>query len=414
MGKILGCFPILIQVVEWAKREFKMFFHNVNEAQPDPIFGLLGAFNADVRKEKVNLMVGIYKDDDLRAELLSSARRAQELVKETVADYLPIDGLGEMVELLGGVVFGEEWKDERGRIYGAHTCGGTGALRVGAEFVAQEVGKHVCVSNHTWPNHRSILERAGCVVESYPYYSREKRGFDCEAMLSFLRKLPAKTTVLLHACCHNPTGSDPTREEWRMISKVMKERGLLPFFDFAYQGLGDGIEEDAEAVRMFMKDGHEMLIAYSCSKNFSMYCQRVGVLFVVDENAAVKMRVGSQVKRIIRALYSNPPAHGARVVVEVLQNGELKELWKRDLQGIRKRMDLMRGKLIERLGSKFNYLKGHKGMFSFIDLDKAQVQKMIEKYAIYLTDNGRISVAGLTTKNIDYVVKGLLGVCENR
>lgn len=395
-----------------------MFFHEVSEAPPDPIFGLLGAFGADVRKEKINLLVGIYKDDQLRAELLSSAKKSKDdiLTQDLMADYLPIDGLGELVELLGPVVFGTGWKEAHGRIYGAHTTGGTGALRVGAEFLAQEVSKVVYVPNHTWPNHRSVLERAGCKVENYPYYSREKKGFDCAAMVEFLSKLPPKMVVLLHVCCHNPTGCDPTPEEWKRISKTMKEKRLFPFFDFAYQGLGDGLEKDAESIRIFMHDGHEMAIAYSCSKNFSMYCQRVGALYIVDENAAVKMRVGSQVKRIIRALYSNPPAHGAKIVVEVLKRPDLKAIWEKDLEGIRRRLNLMRETLIQRLISKakqmnFDYLKGHKGMFSFIDMNKTQVQKMIEKYAIYMTDNGRISIAGLTTKNIDYVVNSLVSVC---
>lgn len=396
-----------------------MFFHEVNEAQPDPIFGLLGAFSADVRKEKVNLMVGIYKDDHLKAELLSSAKKAKDdiLNQDLMADYLPIDGLGELVELLGPLVFGSDaWKGAHGRIYGAHTTGGTGALRVGAEFLAQEVSKVFAVSNHTWPNHRSILERAGCKIENYPYYSREKKGFDCEAMIGFLAQLPEKTVVVLHACCHNPTGCDPTADEWRKISKVMMDNQLLPFFDCAYQGLGDGLEKDSESIRIFLEDGHEMAIAYSCSKNFSMYCQRVGALFIVDENAAVKMRVGSQVKRIIRALYSNPPAHGARIVAEVLKRPDLQQVWQKDLEGIRHRLNLMRETLIQRLISKakgmdFEYLRNHKGMFSFIDMNKSQVQKMIDKFAIYMTDNGRISIAGLTTKNIDYVVNSLISVC---
>lgn len=399
-----------------------MFFDQVEEAPPDPIFGLLGAFNADVRKEKINLMVGIYKDDQLRSELLSSVRKAKELImsQDLMADYLPIDGFGEMVELLGPVVFGEVlWKEEHGRIYSAHTAGGTAALRVAGEFIAQQVAQTVYIPNHTWPNHRSVLERAGCKVESYPYYSREKKNFDLDAMLEFLSQLPEKTAILLHACCHNPTGCDPTAEEWKEISRVMKEKKLFPLFDFAYQGLGDGIERDAEAVQMFLRDGHEMMIAYSCAKNFSMYCQRVGALFIVGENAAVKSRVGSQAKRIIRALYSNPPAHGARIVAEVLKNPELKKLWQKDLEGIRHRLNLMRESLIQRLIAKakqmnFEYLRNHKGMFSFIDMDKTQAHKMIEKFAVYMTDNGRISVAGLTTKNIDYVVNCIIAVCAER
>ncbi|MCI0619312.1 aromatic amino acid transaminase, partial [bacterium] len=375
-----------------------MFFDQVGEAPPDPIFGLAQAFKADVRKEKVNLVVGIYYDEHLRAELLSSARAAKTdiLSQDLMADYLPIDGLHEMIELLGPLVFGDQaWSEHHGRIYAAHTTGGTGALRVGAEFLAKEIGKSFYVPNHTWPNHRSILERAGCQFENYPYYSREKRGFDFEAMAAFLGGLKEKSIVILHACCHNPTGCDPSLEQWKEISRIMKEKRLLPFFDFAYQGLGDGLEKDADAVRVFLKDGHEMLIAYSCSKNFSMYCQRVGVLFIVDENSAIKTRVGSQIKRIIRALYSNPPAHGARIVREILKRDDLRKVWLKDLESIRRRIHLMRETLIQRLISKakgidFGYLKGCKGMFSFIDMDRSQVQKMIDEFAIYMTDNGRI------------------------
>lgn len=385
-----------------------MFFQHLQEAPPDPIFGLLGAFNADLRKEKINLMVGIYKDDAGHAPLLKSVEKAQGRVHEKIADYLPIDGLHEMVEALTPLVFGERGAE---RIYGAHTAGGTGALRVGAELLGEE-GVRLCyLPNQTWPNHPSIFEMAGCKVEPYPYYNQAKRRFDFEAMIAFLQKAAERSVVLLHACCHNPTGCDPTREEWREISKVMKKRKLFPFFDFAYQGLGEGIEKDRQAIEMFYKDGHEMAIAYSCSKNFSMYCQRVGTLFFVSEK---RRAVESQVKRIIRALYSNPPAHGARVVVEVLK--QERELWFRDLEGMRRRLQTMREALVEGLGRHMDvdYLRGHNGMFSFVDLTKTQVEMLREQFAIYLTDNGRISVAGLTTKNVDYVVNSLVAVCAKR
>ncbi len=389
----------------------------MKEAAPDPIFGLIGAFNADPRKEKVSLLAGIYKDDQLRGELMSSVKRAYELISEPAADYLPIDGLGELGGLLGPVLFGEVgWNGAKERTYVAHTTGGTGALRAGCEFLVREVGERVCIPNQTWPTHRLIFERSGAHVDMYPYYNRAKKGFDLESMGGFLETLPERTVVLLHACCHNPTGSDPTPDQWKAISQIMGAKGLFPFFDCAYQGLGDGVDADAGAIRTFLNDGHEMLVAYSCSKNFSMYCQRVGALFAVGENPSVKMRAGSHLKRIIRALYSNPPAQGALVVAQVLKEAELKALWQKDLDGMRRRLNVMRDTLVQRLNAKakkgkFDYLRNHKGMFSFVDLDKGQVQKMIEKYGIYLTDNGRISVAGLTMKNIDYVVNGLLSVC---
>ena len=395
-----------------------MFFNDVDEAQPDPIFGLAGAFNADLREKKVNLMVGIYKDEQLRSEIFLSAKRAKDLIfsKDLVANYLPIDGLREMVDLLGPVLFGQKlWLEEQRRIYGAHTAGGTAALRVGAEFFSEFVSPRVCIPNQTWPNHRLIFERAACEVTSYPYYNAEKKGFDLEAMIAFLSELPEKTVIVLHACCHNPTGCDPKPEEWKAISRVVKEKKLFPFFDCAYQGLGDGLEQDSEALRMFLKDGHEMAIAYSCSKNFSMYCQRVGTLFIVGENGGIKERVGSQVQRIIRAIYSNPPAHGARIVREILIEGDLTELWHKDLQALRHRLNLMRETLVQRLlftakQMNFEYLKKHKGMFSFVDLNKSQVQLLIEKYGIYLSGAGRINISGLTTKNIDYVANSIVNV----
>lgn len=397
-----------------------MFFSGVAEGQPDAVFGMAGAFKADVRPEKVDLMVGIYKDENLRAELFPSVKKAkiEILSQDLLADYLPIDGMPELYELLGALVFGEgAWKEAHSRIYASHTVGGTGALRVGAEFLAQEVTKTIYIPDPTWPNHRQIFERAGCRVETYPYYSRQKRAFDCDAMCQKLKTLPEKTAVILHAACHNPSGCDPTIEEWKRISKVFKEKHLLPFFDFAYQGLGEGLEKDPEAVRLFLREGHEMLIAYSCSKNFCLYCQRVGALFVVDENAAVKHRVGSQVKRIIRALYSNPPAHGAKIVVDILKSKVLRKEWETELEAMRRRIVMIREDLIDRLmrGAKktdFSYMRGHEGLFMYVDFSKSQVQRMIEKYAIYLLDSGRINVAGLTKNNIEYVVDAILAVSE--
>ena len=397
-----------------------MFFHKVLEAQPDPIFGLNEAFQADVRPNKVNLIIGIYKDEQLRSHLMPSVGKVKNQIasQDLLADYLPIDGLPDLNEQLGMLVFGEnKWKESRGRIYAAQTIGGTGALQVGGQFLSQEISKSIAISTPTWPNHRSIFERAGLRVETYPYYSREKHGIDFDALCDYLKKLPEKTAVLLHPVCHNPTGCDLSLEQWKDVSKIMMKSRLLPFFDFAYQGLGEGIEKDRRAIEIFLNDGHEMLVAYSCSKNFSLYCQRVGALFVVDENAAVKLRVGSQIKKIIRSLYSNPPAHGARIVASLLKDAAIKEEWKKELDSMRHRITIIRESLIQRLASKstrinFEFLRHHKGMFSFVDIDKSQVQQLIDKFGIYLIDNGRISLTGLNEKNIDYVVSGIAAICE--
>jgi len=398
-----------------------MFFSEILEGQPDPIFGLNEAFQADVRPNKVNLIVGIYKDDQLRTHLMPSVKKAKDqiLAQDLQADYLPMDGFPDFNERIGGLIFGEKvWQENHGRIYAAQTIGGTGALQVAGQFLSQEVTKTVAVSNPTWPNHRSVFERAGCRVETYPYYSKEKHGIDFGSLCSALKAMQAKTVVLLHPVCHNPTGCDLSIEQWKELSHLMREKKLLPFFDFAYHGLGEGLERDRHPIEIFLKDGHEMLIAYSCAKNFSLYCQRAGALFIVDENAAVKLRIGSQVKRIIRALYSNPPAHGARIAAHVLKEASLKEEWKKELDTMRHRLAVIRESLVQRLSLKstridFGFLRHHRGMFSFMDLDKNQVQRLIQEFGIYLIDNGRISLAGLTPKNIDYVVDSIISVCES-
>ncbi|HSX37725.1 MAG TPA: aromatic amino acid transaminase [Chlamydiales bacterium] len=394
-----------------------MFFHEILEAQPDPIFGRNEAFQADVRPDKINLTIGIYKDEHLRAALIPSVKKMKEQIlhQDLLADYLPLSGLPDFVEQIGMLVFGEKrWQANHHRVFAAQSLGGTGALQVGAQFLSESVGKTVAVPQLTWPNHRSIFERAGCLVETFPYYSRKTRGIDMEALCSSLREMREKTIVILHSVCHNPTGCDPSLDQWKELSQVMLKRKLLPFFDFAYQGFGDGIEKDRKAIEIFMDDGHEMLIAYSCSKNFSMYCQRVGALFIVDENAAVKLRVGSHIKKTIRSLYSNPPAHGARIVSALLQDADLKKEWEQDLSRMRDRISLVKESIIRKLSAKMDceFLRHRKGMFLLIDLDKHQIQKLIDEFGIYLLDNGRISLTGLNEKNIDQVVNGLFSVCQ--
>jgi aromatic-amino-acid transaminase len=395
-----------------------MFFDSIPEGPPDAVFGLAAAFQADPRPEKVNLVVGIYKNEKLQSELIPSVKKAKSLIVSSDIDYLPIDGLPDFHEVLGPLLFGsKDWPESQSHIYTAQAVGGTGALYLGGAFLVQEVTQIVAIPDPTWANHRSIFERAGATVLTYAYYNKEKHGFDCEAMIASLKKLPEKTAVILQAVCHNPTGCDPTSKEWEEIAQVMLEKRLLPFFDCAYQGFGDGLEEDAKAIRIFKKLGHEMLIAYSCAKNFSLYCQRVGALFVVNKSAAAKHLVASQVKRIIRAIYSNPPAYGARIVAYLLQNPSLKKEWESDLQAMRHRLTSMRAHFIQKLCTKvkkmdFHFLQKHKGMFSFLDLDPKIVQTLKEKFAIYMIGSGRINVAGLTEKNIDYVIDSLIEICE--
>lgn len=399
-----------------------MFFHDILEAQPDPIFGLNEAFHADVRPNKVDLIIGIYKDLELHAKLMPSVMKAKSLAipQDLQADYLPLDGLPDFCEQIGMLIFGEKsWKENHSRIYSAQTIGGTGALQVGGQFLSQEISKSIAVSSPTWPNHRSIFERAGCKVDTYAYYCREKHAIEFDVLSDSLKKLPEKSVVLLHTVCHNPTGCDLSLEQWKEMSRIIRSKNLLPFFDFAYHGLGEGLEKDRQAIEIFVQDGHEMLVAYSCAKNFSLYCQRVGALFAVSENAAVKLRIGSQIKKIIRSLYSNPPAHGVRIATALLHDPVLKEEWKKELVTMRHRVAVIRESFVERLSKKskkvdFGFLRSHKGMFSFMDLDKSQVQQLIQRFGIYLLDNGRISLTGLNEKNIDYVVDGVAEVCDGK
>lgn len=395
-----------------------MFFNQVSQGQPDAVFGLTEAFLDDPRPNKVDLLVGIYKNEKLEAELLPTVKKAKQEIffSDLLADYLPLDGLHEFNEQIGELVFGKKgWERNRDRIYSMQGVGGTGAVRVGAEFLAQEVTRAVCIPEPTWPNHKNIFERTGFKIDTYPYYNKKTRTFDLKEMCQKLERLPEKTAVILHAQCHNPSGRDPSQDEWKEISLLIKRKNLLPFFDCAYQGFVKGLELDAWAVRYFLEQGHEMLVAYSCSKNFSLYCQRVGAILIVNENAATKERVESQLKRVSRALYSNPPAHGARIAAAILRDPKLREPWEKEVETMRLRITKMREEMIQRLcapgvQTDFHYLKGHVGFFMLLDLTKSEIQRLIEEFAIYLLGSGRISVAGINQNNIGYITDSIIAV----
>jgi aspartate/tyrosine/aromatic aminotransferase len=392
-----------------------MFLERVAEGAPDPVFGLQGVFGADARKQKMSLMVGTYRNDQLKSVLLSVVSQTRKKLLDEFADYLPIDGSPDFTREIGALCFGEKlWKERQGSIYAAQGVGGTGALRVGADFLAQEVSRGVSIPQPTWPNHRSIFERAGFSVDPLPYYSVQRHSFDREGYLGALRVAPKGSVVLLHGSCHNPTGCDPSLEDWTEIQSICAERHLFPFFDVAYQGFGDGLEQDAAAVRMFVESGTECAVAYSCSKNFSLYCQRVGALFVVCRDPAIKARVGSQVRRIIRALYSNPPAHGALVVAAICSDPTLRQQWSSEVLQMNERIRSTRSLLWEKLAAagqqQFSFIQNHRGMFSYLDLDRGQVHRLMEEFAVYTLDSGRINIAGLNQDNIDYFVESLVAV----
>ncbi|MBV7485653.1 amino acid aminotransferase [Bordetella sp. BOR01] len=396
-------------------------FDSVELAPRDPILGLNEQYNADTRPGKVNLGVGVYYDDDGRIPLLAAVRKAEIARVEAAAarGYLPIEGIagynkGAQTLLLGA----DSALAAEGRVLTAQALGGTGALKIGADFLRQLLPQSkVLISNPSWENHRALFERAGFPVENYAYYDAATHGLDFQGMLASLQAAPAQTIVVLHACCHNPTGVDPTAEQWQQIAQVVKARNLVPFLDIAYQGFGSGLQEDAAVVRLFADLGLTMLISSSFSKSFSLYGERVGALTVVAGNQDEAKRVLSQLKRVIRTNYSNPPTHGGTVVSTVLNTPELYALWEQELAGMRDRIRLMRQQLVEKIKAAgvtqdFSFVLQQRGMFSYSGLTAAQVDVLREEHGIYAVSSGRICVAALNSRNIDVVAKAIAAVIK--
>lgn len=389
------------------------FFENVEGAPPDSILGLSASFAADQKANKVNLGAGVYKTADLKPYILNVVKKAEALLleRETSKDYLPIDGLLSYVQQTQNLVFGTS----EGDIYGAQTTGGTAALRLGGSFL-QELGlRTLYLSTPTWDNHTRIFRHAGLQVASYPYFNGKSEGIEFAHLLEALQKMEKRSIVLLQACCHNPTGVDPTLDQWREIFKKMEERELFPFFDFAYQGFAEGLEQDASVLRLFLQSKRECMIAVSHAKNFGLYAERCGALFVVCKNREAVERIGSRMRVIIRGLYSNPPCHGARIITTILEDPELKAEWRQELEGMRTRITQMRKSLVQRLEGRtslatLNSLSLQKGMFSYTGLSENQVERLTAEYGIYLPKDGRINVAGLNEENLDYVTDAIIEV----
>ena len=389
------------------------FFDTVAMAPPDPILGLNAAFKADPRSNKVNLSIGAYKTDDLQPLVLAAVKKAegQILAEGMDKEYLSQDGNPEYVKRSIKLVF----DTEQDNIFGAQAPGGTAGVRLAAEFLAQIGSQIIYLPDPTWANHSQIFTRVGLEVASYPYYDVERKEFAKSGMIQAIKSIPAGSPILLHACCHNPTGLDPTPADWKEISTAVKVQGLLPVFDFAYQGFGGGIDEDAMAVRHFLADGHQMLVANSYSKNFGLYGERIGGFYVVAADAETAERIKSQVMRIIRANYSNPPLHGSRIIAAVLASDALRQEWESELAVMRERISGMRKALAEGLNAggssvDFSFMYKQNGMFSYSGLAKDAVDQLREEYAIYMPTNGRVNVAGLSPKNLDYVVEAILAV----
>ncbi|WP_217557110.1 amino acid aminotransferase [Vibrio metschnikovii] len=391
-------------------------FEKVVAAPADPILGLTEEFKSDPRTDKINLGVGIYKNEAGQTPVLATVKKAEAalLESEKTKSYLTIEGTAEYGLAVQKLLFGEQAdiiSDQRAKT--AQAPGGTGALRVAGEFIKRQLGDvKVWISNPTWANHHGVFGAAGLETTEYTYYNAEKKDKDFPAMLADLEQASAGDVVLLHGCCHNPTGIDPTLEEWEILAKLVAEKGLLPLFDFAYQGFAKGVEEDAAGLRIFAQHNLEILVASSFSKNFGLYNERVGAFTLVAASADVANTAFSQVKAIIRSIYSNPPAHGAAVVTYILQNPALRAEWEAEVAEMRERIQEMRELFVTRLqeigvNADFSFIERQNGMFSFSGLNKQQVQRLKEEFGIYIVGSGRISVAGMTKNNMSPLCEGI-------
>ena len=394
-------------------------FTAVEMAPRDPILGLNEQYAADTNPKKVNLGVGVYYDDNGKLPLLECVQKAeQDMMKAPSArGYLPIDGIVAYDNAVKGLVFGADSEPvTSGRVATVQGLGGTGGLKVGADFLKKlNPNAKVLISDPSWENHRALFTQAGFVVENYAYYDAEKRGVNFDGMLAALNAAPAGTVVVLHACCHNPTGYDITAAQWDQVVAAVKEKKLVPFLDMAYQGFGHGITEDGAVIGKFVAAGLTFFVSTSFSKSFSLYGERVGALSVLCENKEECARVLSQLKIMIRTNYSNPPIHGGAVVAAVLGNPELRALWEKELGEMRVRIKAMRQKLVDGLkaaGVKqdMSFITTQIGMFSYSGLNKDQMVRLRNEFGVYGTDTGRMCVAALNSKNIDYVCASIAKV----
>ncbi|AWI80877.1 aromatic amino acid aminotransferase [Parazoarcus communis] len=396
-------------------------FAAVEMAPRDPILGLNEAFNADTRAEKVNLGVGVYYDDNGKIPLLGAVRAAEKVRLEAMPPrgYQPIEGAATYNTAVQNLLLGKDSQlIANGQVVTIEALGGTGALKVGADYLKRlQPGATVYISDPSWENHRALFEAAGFPVETYPYYDAATRGVNFEGMKAKLNSLPAGSIIILHACCHNPTGADLSDAQWNDVVDACRSRGLVPFLDMAYQGFADGIEADAVAVRAFSASGLQFFVSSSFSKSFSLYGERVGALSIITAAKEESARVLSQVKRVIRTNYSNPPIHGGAVVAAVLNSAELRQQWEDELAGMRDRIRDMRTSLVEQLkaagvAQDFSFVIKQRGMFSYTGLTAAQVEQLKTEFGIYAVSTGRICLAALNTKNIGYVAKAIAAVVK--
>ena len=394
-------------------------FSTVEMAPRDPILGLTEQFNADLNPAKVNLGVGVYFNDEGKLPVLACVAAAEKQLLEApkAKGYLPIDGIAAYDKAVQGLVFGADSAVlAEGRVATIQALGGTGGLKVGADFLKRlNPDARVLISDPSWENHRALFTNAGFEVASYPYYDAATRGIRFDEMIAALAAADAGTIVVLHACCHNPTGCDLSPAQWTRVVETLKARGLTPFLDMAYQGFGVGIQEDGAVIQQFLAAGLDFLVSTSFSKSFSLYGERVGALSVVCASSGERDRVLSQLKIVIRTNYSNPPTFGAQIVATVLTTPALRDQWETELAGMRLRIRQMRELLVSRLAAAgvaqdLGYITRQQGMFSYSGLSVAQMQRLRSEFGVYGVDSGRICVAAINSRNIDRVVAALAAV----
>ncbi|MCC6167073.1 MAG: aspartate/tyrosine/aromatic aminotransferase [Caldilineaceae bacterium] len=397
-------------------------FEQFTPAPPDAILGLTEAFKKDPNPRKINLGVGVYKDEAGNTPVLRTVRKAEERILQTekTKTYLPIEGSPVYAAATQALLFGAEHEVVQSkRAATAQAPGGTGALRVAADLIHKLMpGARVWLSDPTWPNHPGIFQAAGLQIKTYPYFDAAGNGVAFDAMLAALRAIPSGDAVLLHVCCHNPTGVDLTREQWRAVADAVAERALLPILDFAYQGFANGLAEDATGLLELARPGAELLVANSYSKNFGLYAERVGALTVIAKDAQSADTMLSHVKQAIRANFSNPPVHGSAIVSTILNDPALRREWEDEVAEMRDRINAMRHLFVETLNEKgvqrdFSFIARQRGMFSFSGLTPEQVKALRDRYAIYIVGSGRISVAGMTADSMDYLCSAIADVLGN-
>ena len=394
-------------------------FENLKPVSIDPILGLMIAFKADTRSEKIDLGVGVYQDDHGRTPVMAAVKEAESrlMVLETTKSYQGMAGDPEYNQRMLELLFGEGHSIlNSGRVKSIQAPGGSGALRVGAEVVRKaRPESKLWIGVPTWPNHIPLLGSAGFEINQYPYYDMGSRQINAQAMMDTLRSVPAGDMVLLHGCCHNPTGADLTHAQWDEIADIALERGFIPFIDTAYQGLGDGLDEDAYGMRMMAERLPELVIASSCSKNFGLYRERTGSITFIAENTERADVVVSQAMSTARSIYSMPPAHGALLVSMVLGDQQLRSQWQTELEEVRLRVKAMRGLLCDSLqdndaGMDFSHINRQKGMFSFLGITTPQLERLRNEFGIYIVSSTRINLAGVNSNNIEYLKQSLLTV----